>query len=136
MGLIAALNFIQRALRIIKYITMKLLLLITFVGIAMAGEAEYPVPALYPIQQNWPTLYGNNFASTCWGCRGKRSAEAEPQADVYQVSLVHHALSGNTLIPKAEAQVAPEVVPAAPAVVPTYIHGVHTVASALDLKNS
>merc|ERR1712223_631802 len=134
MGLIAALNFTE-GIRIIKYVTMKLLLLITFVAIAMAGEPAYPVPVVYPNQQHWPTLYGSNFASTCWGCRVKRSAEPEPEAQLYQFPLIHHALSGHVLIPK-EAPEEVAVVPAAPAVVPTYIHGVHTVASALDLKNS
>merc|ERR1712223_1077740 len=136
MGLIAALNFTE-GIRIIKYVTMKLLLLITFVAMAMAGEPAYPVPVVYPNQQHWPTLYGSNFASTCWGCRVKRSAEAEakPEAQLYQIPLIHHALSGHVLIPK-EAPEEVAVVPAAPAVVPTYIHGVHTVASALDLKNS
>merc|ERR1712223_1351222 len=127
MGLIAALNFTE-GIRIIKYVTMKLLLLITFVAMAMAGEPAYPVPVVYPNQQHWPTLYGSNFASTCWGCRVKRSAEAEPEAQLYQIPLIHHPLSGHVLIPKE----APEEV----AVVPTYVHGVHTVASALDLKNS
>merc|ERR1711899_241197 len=134
MGLIAALNFTE-GIRIIKYVTMKLLLLITFVAMAMAGEPAYPVPVVYPNQQHWPTLYGSNFASTCWGCRVKRSAEPEPEAQLYQIPLIHHALSGHVLIPK-EAPEEVAVVPAAPAVVPTYIHGVHTVASALDLKNS
>jgi len=90
---------------------------------AMAGEPGYPVPVLFPNQQHWPTLYGSNFASTCWGCRVKRSAEAEPEAQFYQLPLFHHALSGHALIPK-DAPAAPEevaVVPAAPAVVPTYI---------------
>merc|ERR1712061_310350 len=134
MGLIAALNFTE-GIRIIKYVTMKLLLLTTFVAMAMAGEPAYPVPVVYPNQQHWPTLYGSNFASTCWGCRVKRSAEAEPEAQLYQIPLIHHALSGHVLIPK-EAPEEVAVVPAAPAVVPTYVHGVHTVASALDLKNS
>merc|ERR1712223_184751 len=134
MGLIAALNFTE-GIRIIKYVAMKLLLLTTFVAMAMAGEPAYPVPVVYPNQQHWPTLYGSNFASTCWGCRVKRSAEPEPEAQLYQIPLIHHALSGHVLIPK-EAPEEVAVVPAAPAVVPTYVHGVHTVASALDLKNS
>ena len=30
---------------------------------------------------NWPGVSGPGFESTCWGCRGKRSADADSEAD-------------------------------------------------------
>jgi len=111
---------------------MKLLMLTTLATLALADEPQYPVPII-PRQQHWPTLYGENFASTCYGCRTKRSAEANPEAQfLATVPLIHHPLSPNAQVPKSALPAPPAALP----VVPTYLHGVHTVASALDLKNS
>jgi hypothetical protein len=111
---------------------MKLLMLTTLATLALADEPQYPVPII-PRQQHWPTLYGENFAATCYGCRTKRSAEADPEAQfLATVPLIHHPLSPNAQVPKSALPAPPAALP----VVPTYLHGVHTVASALDLKNS
>merc|ERR1712241_548213 len=72
-----------------RYITMKLLLLTVFVAVALAEEvaeeaaATAVVPALHPLSQFlWPASYGPGYSSRCYGCRiGKRSAEAEPEAE-------------------------------------------------------
>merc|ERR1711935_954028 len=76
-----------------KYITMKLLLLTVFAAVALADESaeEGATPAVapvavYPHQLHWPGVYGIGlngvgFSSQCFGCRGKRSAEAEPVAE-------------------------------------------------------
>jgi len=108
---------------------MKLLMLTTLAALALA-EPQYPVPVI-PRQQHWPTLNGENFASTCYGCRTKRSAESNPEAQFFTYPIYQNALSPHSTIPKVALPV-----PQAPPVVPTYLHGVHTVASALDLKNS
>ena len=41
------------------------------------GYGHY-VPALYNSYPNWPGVSTPYGSSTCFGCRGKRSAEAEP----------------------------------------------------------
>merc|ERR1712066_499329 len=72
-----------------RYITMKLLLLTVFVAVALAEEigegaaATAVVPLLHPLHQlHWSASYGVGFSSRCYGCfRGKRSAEAEPEAE-------------------------------------------------------
>merc|ERR1711981_85870 len=70
------------------HITMKLLLLTVFAAVALAEEAaEEAAPAVatvavHPFHQlHWPGYYGYGFSSQCWGCRGKRSAEAGPEAE-------------------------------------------------------
>merc|ERR1711973_522599 len=46
------------------------------------AEPGYLVaPALYNAYPNWPGVSTPYFSSTCFGCRGKRSAEAD--ADAY-----------------------------------------------------
>jgi len=112
---------------------MKLLMLTTLAAVALADEPQYPVP-IYPKQLQWPTLYGDTFASTCYGCRTKRSAESSPEAQLLTFPIYGNALDPNTKVPKVALPAPPA--PAALPVVPTYLHGVHTVASALDLKNS
>merc|ERR1711956_126279 len=87
-----------------KTAIMKLLLLTVFVASAYATEevadaakpvAVAPVHAVHPYvyghnpffygllghQQQWPSISGPGFSSTCHGCRGKRSAEAEADAE-------------------------------------------------------
>merc|ERR1739844_836349 len=87
-----------------KTAIMKLLLLTVFVASAYASEevaaaakpvAVAPVHAVHPYvyghhpffygflghQQQWPSISGPGGSSTCFGCRGKRSAEAEAEAD-------------------------------------------------------
>merc|ERR1712193_109298 len=73
-----------------KSITMKLLLLTAMGAIAMAEpEADayyygynpgfYGYNRFYGHQQNWPSFRTYGMESTCWGCRGKRSAEADAE---------------------------------------------------------
>merc|ERR1711963_593117 len=40
-------------------------------------------PALYNAYPNWPGVSTPFASSTCFGCRGKRSADAEADADPY-----------------------------------------------------
>merc|ERR1711971_815355 len=86
-----------------KTAIMKLLLLTVFVASAYASEevaaaakpvAVAPVHAVHPYvyghhpffygflghQQQWPSISGPGGSSTCFGCRGKRSAEADAEA--------------------------------------------------------
>merc|ERR1711992_379214 len=80
-----------------KTTIMKLLLLTVFVAVASATEeaaeeakAEAPaavVPVHRPFygwyghQLQWPGFRAPGFSSQCFGCRGKRSAEAEADAE-------------------------------------------------------
>merc|ERR1712113_1292656 len=59
---------------------MKLLLLTCLAAVALA-EPYYGYPYYHQLQ--WPSVRAPGFSATCWGCRGKRSAdaEAEPEAD-------------------------------------------------------
>merc|ERR1712126_307708 len=70
-----------------KIAIMKLLLLTALAAVAMAEpEAEagyYGLGYGYGHQLNWPGYYGHGFSSTCWGCRGKRSAEADAEPGYY-----------------------------------------------------
>merc|ERR1712029_132341 len=60
---------------------MKLLLLTALAAVAVAepyyGYGYYGFP--YGHQQAWPAVRAPGFSSTCFGCRGKRSAEAEAE---------------------------------------------------------
>jgi len=58
---------------------------IAFATLAVAmgapeADAHY-APALYNAYPNWPGVATPYYSSTCFGCRGKRSADAE--ADAY-----------------------------------------------------
>merc|ERR1711997_1241075 len=84
-----------------KTAIMKLLLLTVFVASAFATEeaadaakpvAVAPVHAFHAVhhpfyaglwghQQQWPGIRLPGFSSQCFGCRGKRSAEAEADAE-------------------------------------------------------
>merc|ERR1739844_9179 len=89
-----------------KTAIMKLLLLTVFVASAYATEevvaaakpvAVAPVHAVHPYfyghhpffygflghQQQWPSISGPGGSSTCFGCRGKRSAEADAEPGHY-----------------------------------------------------
>merc|ERR1712012_1392004 len=85
-----------------KTTTMKLLLLTVFVAGAFATEeaakAEEPAApvAVAPVhhglrpfyglwghQQGWPGVVAPGFSSQCFGCRGKRSAEADAEPGYY-----------------------------------------------------
>merc|ERR1712004_746170 len=85
-----------------KTTTMKLLLLTVFVAGAFATEeaakAEEPAApvAVAPVhhglrpfyglwghQQGWPGIVAPGFSSQCFGCRGKRSAEADAEPGYY-----------------------------------------------------
>merc|ERR1712193_456010 len=75
-----------------KTTTMKLLLLTALAAVAMAepeADAHYGYygygyhPGFYGYglwghQQAWPSASAPGVSSTCYGCRGKRSAEPEP----------------------------------------------------------
>merc|ERR1711997_1445980 len=73
---IAALKFTEG-----KYSSnmMKLILLTALAAVALAepephyGYYGYP----YYHQLGWPSVRAPGFSSTCWGCRGKRSAEVD-----------------------------------------------------------
>merc|ERR1739846_159907 len=62
---------------------------VAIVGAFAAPNAEadadayygYHYPALYNAYPNWPGVSTPFGSSTCFGCRGKRSAEAEADAD-------------------------------------------------------
>merc|ERR1711863_91480 len=78
-----------------KTTTMKLLLLTALAAVAMAepeADAHYGYygygyhPGFYGYglwghQQAWPTASAPGVSSTCFGCRGKRSAEADAEAE-------------------------------------------------------
>merc|ERR1712088_139301 len=73
-----------------KFVTMKLLLLTALAAVALAepeAEARYygynPGFYGYGHQQNWPSARTYGFSSTCWGCRGKRSADADAEPAYY-----------------------------------------------------
>ena len=51
----------------------KFLILTAF--LAAVANAD---PGYYGHQWQWPGSYGYGYSSTCFGCRGKRSAEPEP----------------------------------------------------------
>ena len=46
-----------------------------------------PEPHLYG-QYAWPSVSGPYFTSTCWGCRGKRSADADAHGIINNVNRV------------------------------------------------
>merc|ERR1712223_1679220 len=92
---IAALNFTEGITHNTKTSIMKLLLLSVFVAVALAEEAAeeakpeapaavVPAVAVHPFyglwghQLQWPGIRAPGFSATCFGCRGKRSADAEP----------------------------------------------------------
>merc|ERR1712149_38257 len=93
MGLIAALNFTEGISKP-KIAIMKLLLLTALAAVAMAEpEAEagyYGLGYGCGHQLNWPGYYGHGFSSTCWGCRGKRSAEADAEPGYYGYGLGYY----------------------------------------------
>merc|ERR1711997_1133168 len=78
-----------------KTTTMKLLLLTALAAVALAepeADAHYGYygygyhPGFYGYglwghQQAWPTASAPGVSSTCFGCRGKRSAEADAEAE-------------------------------------------------------
>merc|ERR1711970_1709009 len=100
MGLIAALNLTEGIPQKTKTAIMKLLLLTVFVAVALAEEAAkeatpeapvavvkavhpYPYYGLLGHQLQWPGVRLPGFSGTCWGCRGKRSAEADAEPGYY-----------------------------------------------------
>jgi len=50
-------------------------LFVTLASLLAAAQAD-PFYGYGLHQQNWPSAYGPGFQATCWGCRGKRSADA------------------------------------------------------------
>merc|ERR1711881_463434 len=79
MGFIAALAITEG----IRKFIMKLLLLTTLAAVAVAQ------PSYYPHQQTWPGIYGPGYSALCYGCRHKRSAEADPQELVLAAHPIH-----------------------------------------------
>merc|ERR1719369_492148 len=68
---------------------MSKLLIASCLAIAATVSAEAEpgyvalAPALYNAYPNWPGVSTPFASSTCFGCRGKRSADAEADADAY-----------------------------------------------------
>merc|ERR1712223_2051845 len=98
MGVIAALNITEGISHQTKTAIMKFLLLTVFVAVAHATEeaaeeakpeapkAVVPVHPYYGLlghQLQWPGVRLPGFSGTCWGCRGKRSAEADAEPGYY-----------------------------------------------------
>merc|ERR1711997_665644 len=99
-----------------KTAIMKLLLLTIFVAAAFAEEAVeeakpeapkavVPVHAVHPFhglwghQLQWPGIRAPGFSATCFGCRGKRSAEEAAPAEVADCvfGLGHNSCVGRTV---------------------------------------
>merc|ERR1712173_162001 len=90
---------------IIAIIMYKLLVAAAVIAVASCeAEAEADpgyvygaYPALYNAYPNWPGVSAPGVSSTCFGCRphhfyGKRSAEAEPEADAFYGVYGYHGL--------------------------------------------
>merc|ERR1711953_426895 len=85
MGITTALNTTVGSYQIFK---MYKLLVAAAVAVCVTAEAEpgyghLATPALYNTYPNWPGVSTPYSQSTCYGCYGKRSADAEPEADAY-----------------------------------------------------
>merc|ERR1712215_444676 len=69
-------------------------------GLTKFGLYGYPRSSSYVYNSyNWPGVSGPGFESTCWGCRGKRSADPEPGYLGYGYgyglpSIGYHGLGG------------------------------------------
>ena len=51
-------------------------------GLTHYGYYGYPTATSYVFNsRDWPSVKGPGFESTCWGCRGKRSADADSDAE-------------------------------------------------------
>eukprot|EP00090_Calanus_glacialis_P032180 TRINITY_DN5337_c0_g1_i1.p1 TRINITY_DN5337_c0_g1~~TRINITY_DN5337_c0_g1_i1.p1 ORF type:complete len:117 (-),score=16.86 TRINITY_DN5337_c0_g1_i1:71-421(-) len=51
-------------------------------GLTRYGPYGYPSSSSFVFNSlNWPGVKGPGFESTCWGCRGKRSADADSAAE-------------------------------------------------------
>merc|ERR1712141_595315 len=89
---IAALKFAEG-----KYSNMmKLILLSALAAVALAEPEPHYGYYGYPFhQQHWPSVRAPGFSSTCWGCRGKRSAEPSPHGfyGYYGYPFVYHGLA-------------------------------------------
>merc|ERR1712241_577068 len=98
MGVTAALNITEGISHQTKTANMKFLLLTVFVAVAYATEeaaeeakpeapkAVVPVHPYYGLlghQLQWPGVRLPGFSGTCWGCRGRRSAEADAEPGYY-----------------------------------------------------
>merc|ERR1711994_139959 len=118
MGFIAALEITEGIPIAFLRISMKLILLATLASLALAdphygylygpGIAAHPglatsythrspqglgkrsaepEPHLYG-QYAWPSVSGPYYTAACWGCRGKRSADADPHGMINNVNRV------------------------------------------------
>merc|ERR1712072_1630843 len=94
---IAALKFAEG-----KYSNMmKLILLSALAAVALAEPEPHYGYYGYPFhQQHWPSVRAPGFSSTCWGCRGKRSAEPSPHGfyGYYGHPFVYHGLGGPAVV--------------------------------------
>merc|ERR1712200_314947 len=76
---------------------------VAIVGAFAAPNAEadadayygYHYPALYNAYPNWPGVSTPFASSTCFGCRGKRSADAEADADPYYRAFPYPGVAGH-----------------------------------------
>merc|ERR1711994_396290 len=118
MGFIAALEITEGIPIAFLRISMKLILLATLASLALADphygylygpgidahpglatsythrspqglgkRSAEPEPHLYG-QYAWPSVSGPYYTSTCWGCRGKRSADADAHGLINNVNRV------------------------------------------------
>merc|ERR1712045_383035 len=53
----------------------------------LGKRSTEPEPHLYG-QYAWPSVSGPYYTATCWGCRGKRSADADPHGMINNVNRV------------------------------------------------
>merc|ERR1712111_139108 len=101
MGITTALNTSVGSYPL-KYFKMYKLLVAAAVAVCVSAEADpgvlFAAPALYNAYPNWPGVSTPYSQSTCYGCRpyvyGKRSADAEPEADAFYAAYAPYAYGG------------------------------------------
>merc|ERR1712223_268856 len=88
MGITTALNTTVGSNPSLQFKMMSKLLVVACAAVAVSAEADAGIygyaPALLNAYPNWPGVSTPYSQSTCYGCRpyyGKRSADAEAEAD-------------------------------------------------------
>merc|ERR1712113_1030011 len=114
MGITTALNTSVGSYPL-KYFKMYKLLVAAAVAVCVSAEADPGVlvaaPALYNAYPNWPGVSTPYSQSTCYGCRpyvyGKRSADAEPEADAFYApyAYAHMLMDTHTLMDTYQSSV-------------------------------